>query len=244
MSVSPRVALVTGGAARIGCAVVEELAARGWSVVFSYHTSLAAANELASRLSAAGAAVEAVHANLDDAASRGALVAAAAERFGRIDALVNNAAVFHPTPVALLREEDLRGMMRTNLEAPLFLTLAAADLLRASRGAVVNIADIYGVRPLRNHLAYSVSKAALIAATKALAIELAPEIRVNAVAPGIAVFPDDWDEATRARLVDRTLLKREGGADEIARAVRYLIEDARFATGELLIVDGGRSIAG
>ena len=133
--------------------------------------------------------------------------------------------------------------MRTNLEAPLFLTQACAPALRRRRGAVVNIADIYGIFPLPHHLAYSVSKAALIAATRALAVEMAPEVRVNAVAPGIAVFPDGYDDAARERLLARTLLRREGGAAEIARTVRFLVESVDTVTGQVLTVDGGRTVA-
>jgi pteridine reductase len=156
---------------------------------------------------------------------------------------VNNAAVFPRTPLDELTPESLGAVLRTNLEAPLFLTQACAPMLRARRGAVVNIADIYGTFPLRHHLAYSVSKAALIAATRSLAVEVAPEVRVNAVAPGIAIFPDGYDEAARQRLLAKTLLRREGGAAEIARAVRFLIEGADTVTGQVLTVDGGRTLA-
>jgi pteridine reductase len=237
-----RVALVTGGAVRIGRATVEALAAAGWSVAFSYRTSKDEAGELVASLGARGNAVEAVQADLNEPEDRRRLAADVVERLGRLDALVNNAAVFPRTPVGELDETTYRETLRTNLEAPIFLTLACSEALRASSGAVVNIADIYGFRPLRNFLAYSVSKSGLIAATRALAVELAPAVRVNAVAPGVAEFPDDYGTGTRERLLDRTLLGRPGGADEIARAVLYLLDGTHTTTGQVLVVDGGRSV--
>ena len=236
MTGSPRVALVTGGAVRIGRAIVEELAREGWAVAFSYRTSVSQAKALAEELTGAGRTVAAFRADLDAADERRRLVGDVEARLGGLDALVNSAAVFPRTPIGELDEAALAAAMRTNLEAPLFLTLAAAPLLRARRGAVVNIVDVYASTPLKHYLAYSVSKAALLAATRALAIELAPEVRVNAVAPGVALFPDDYDAATRARLLRRTPLQRESGAGEIASAVRYLLTDAPTTTGQLLTI--------
>ncbi len=236
MSAPARVALVTGGAVRIGRAVVEELAGSGWAVAFSYRSSATAARELVDSLTGAGRDVAAFAADLDEPGQRRRLVQAVEARFGGLDALVNNAAVFPRTPLESLDEAALAAAMRTNLEAPLFLALAAAPLLRARRGAIVNVVDVYASTPLRHHLAYSVSKAALLAATRALAVELAPEMRVNAVAPGIALFPDGYDAATRERLLRRTLLQRESGAAEVARAVRFLLADAVTTTGQLVTV--------
>ena len=236
MSSAPRVALVTGGAVRIGRAIVEELAAGGWSVAFSYRSSEVAATELAMALAHAGHEAAAFRADLDLPGERRRLIEEVAGRFGGLDALVNNAAVFPRTPIGELDEAMLEAAMRTNFEAPLFLALAAAPWLRARRGAVVNIVDVYASTPLKHHLAYSVSKAALLSATRALAVELAPEVRVNAVAPGIALFPDTYDDATRERLLRHTLLQRESGPAEIARAVRFLIADAPSATGQLLTI--------
>lgn len=236
MSGTPRVALVTGGAVRIGRAIVEELAGAGWCVAFSYRSSSAAAHELVAALTRAGRDVAAFAADLDAPDQRRRLVDDTAARFGGLDALVNSAAVFPRTPIDELDEAALAAAMRTNLEAPLFLTLAAAPLLRARLGAVVNIVDVYASTPLKHHLAYSVSKAALLAATRALAVELAPEVRVNAIAPGIAMFPTDYDAATRERLLRRTLLQRESGPHEIARAVRFLLTDTPSSTGQLLTI--------
>lgn len=236
MTGAPRVALVTGGAVRIGRAIVEELAGTGWSVAFSYRSSEAAARELATTLAGEGREVAAFRADLDLPEQRRRLIGDVDSRFGGLDALVNNAAVFPRTPIGELDEAALAATLRTNLEAPLFLALAAAPLLRARGGAVVNIVDVYASTPLKHHLAYSVSKAALLAATRALAVELAPDVRVNAVAPGLALFPDDYDAAIRERLLRRSLLQRESGPAEIARAVRYLLTDAPTTTGQLLTI--------
>ena len=236
MTSAPRVALVTGGAVRIGRAIVEELAGAGWTVAFSYRSSDAAAREVATALAGEGREVAAFRADLDLPEQRRRLIGDVEARFGGLDALVNNAAVFPRTPIGELDEAALAAALRTNLEAPLFLALVAAPLLRARGGAVVNIVDVYASTPLKHHLAYSVSKAALLAATRALALELAPDVRVNAVAPGIALFPDEYDAATRERLLRRTLLQRESGPAEIARAVRFLLADAPSTTGQLLTI--------
>jgi pteridine reductase len=237
------VALVTGGAVRVGRGIVTELATAGWQVAFTFRASAEPARELSEELRQQGCHALAIETDVAQAGARAALVARVQAELGGLDALVSNAAVFPRTPFGDLTEASFAEVMRTNLEAPIFLAQAAAPLLRARRGAVVNIVDIYGTFPLRDHLAYSVSKAALIAATRSLAVELAPEVRVNAVAPGIAIFPNGYDEAARTRLLDRTLLRREGGASEIARAVRYLLEGTETMTGQVLTLDGGRTVA-
>ncbi|MFZ5785802.1 MAG: SDR family oxidoreductase [Acidobacteriota bacterium] len=237
-----KVALVTGGAVRLGRAIVEELAGAGWSVAFSYRTSGAAALALVGELGERGCDVAGIEADIDDGRARTRLVGVVLDRFGGLDALVNNAGVFPRTPFADLTEDAFQAAIRTNLAAPVFLAQACAEALGARHGAIVNLTDIHADIPLRHHLAYTVSKAALAAATRALAIELAPEVRVNAVAPGAAVFPDGMDEAVRRRIIDRTLLKRQGGAAEIAAAVRFLLEEAETITGQVLAIDGGRSL--
>ncbi len=236
------VVLITGGAARLGRAMVRELAHQGWRVVFTYRRSRAAASELIAELAERGRAVEAVAADLDDPAARQTLIATIADRHRRLDALVNNAAIFPRTPLKHVDLATWRQVLSTNLESPVFLTLAAADLLRAAHGAVVNLLDIHGHYPVRSFLPYCVSKAALEGATRALAVELAPAVRVNGVAPGIALFPDGTAASVRQRQLARTLMGREGGAEEIARTVRFLIEDTETLTGQVLIVDGGRTV--
>jgi pteridine reductase len=233
-----RVALVTGGAVRVGRAIVEGLAEAGWTVAFTYRHSAGPAAELALNLARAGHEVAVLPCDLDDEEQRDLLIPGVIARLGRLDALVNNAAVFPRTPIGTLDAAALRGALRTNLESPLLLALAAAPHLAEAGGGIVNIADIWGLRPLKNHLAYSVAKAGLIAATRALALELAPEVRVNAVAPGIAMFPEEYDAATRKRLLARTLLGREGGAGEVAGAVRYLLEGSTTVTGHVLVLGG------
>jgi pteridine reductase len=234
---------VTGGAVRLGRAIVLELAAAGWDVAFTYRTSAAEAQALTDELQRLQRRGLAIRADLDDERAPASVAARLGDAFGGLEALVNNAGTFPRTAFAELTPARLASVLRTNLEAPLFLTQACAPLLRERRGAVVNIADIYGTFPLAGHIAYSISKAALIAATRCLAVELAPEVRVNAVAPGIALFPEAYDADTRARLLARTLLRREGGGGEIARAVRYLLEATETMTGQVLTLDGGRTVA-
>ncbi len=242
MSQATKVVLVTGGAVRVGRAIAAEFVSAGWALAFTYRSSAAPALAFESELRAAGTPALAIAADLSDHASRTLVAERVEGELGGLDALVNSAAMFPRTPFDELTPARFADVMRTNVEAPLFLTQACAPALRARHGAVVNIADIYGFFPLRHHLAYSVSKAALIAATRSLAIELAPEVRVNAIAPGIAVFPEGYDEATRERLLARTLLRREGGAAEIARAVHFLVEGVDTVTGQVLTVDGGRTL--
>lgn len=238
-----RVALVTGGAVRVGRAIVESLAAAGWVVHFTFKSSRDEAIALETQIRERGQRATAVPMNVDEAGERRRAVEEVSQHAGRLDALVNNAAVFPRTPPTALSESALEATLRTNLVGPVMLALGCADMLRESSGSVVNIVDIYGLTPLRDHLAYSIAKAGLVMATKALAAELAPAVRVNAVAPGIALFPDDYDESTRQALLARTLLKRAGGGGEIAAAVRYLLEGTAFMTGQTLVLDGGRTVA-
>ena len=237
-----RVALVTGGAVRLGRATVEELARAGWSIAFTYRSSAREATTLARRLEAAGTDCLAIGIDLAGATAPRRVVARIERRFGRLDALVNNAAIFPRTPFADLNAAALRTALRVNLEAPVLLAHACAPLLRATRGAIVNLLDIHAAYPIRHYLPYCVSKGALAAATRALAVELAPEVRVNAVAPGIAQWPADFDAEVKRRLVARTLLKRPGSAGEIARAIRFLLEGTDTTTGQVLTVDAGRTV--
>jgi pteridine reductase len=237
-----RVALVTGGAVRLGRATVTELAAAGWSVAFTYRTSAREAAALVRRLRNAGTDCLAIKVDLVSPAAPRRIVARIEHRFGRLDALVNNAAIFPRTPFADLDAAALRTALRVNLEAPVLLAHACAPLLRAARGAIVNLVDIHAAYPLRHYLPYCVSKGALAAATRALAVELAPEVRVNAVAPGIAQWPDEYQPEIKRRLVARTLLRRPGSAAEIARAIRFLLEGTDTTTGQVLTIDAGRTV--
>jgi len=171
------------------------------------------------------------------------LVEYAIDRFGRLDALVNNASSFFPTPLASIDQAAWDDLIGSNLKAPLFLTQAAAPHLKAAHGAIVNITDIHAERPLAGFPLYCAAKAGLLGLTRALAIELAPEVRVNAVAPGPILWPDDtsFDHEARDHIIDHTLLKRSGSPQDIARTVRFLLNDAPYVTGQVINVDGGRT---
>jgi pteridine reductase len=186
-----------------------------------------------------------IQADLLDLNKLPAIVDQTLQTFGRLDALVNNASSFFPTPVGDITAQAWDDLVGTNVRAPLFLAQAAAPALRKSQGAIVNIADIHAERPLKNFVVYSIAKAGLLGMTRSLARELAPEIRVNAIAPGPILWPDDpaFDELSRQRIISHTPLKREGEPDDIAKAVYFLIAEATYVTGETIRVDGGRHVA-
>lgn len=241
------VVLVTGGARRVGAAIVRAAHSAGARVVVHCYRSCEAAAGLLADLEAARPGTTAVvQADLLDLGRLAGLVDEAASRFGRLDGLVNNASSFHATPLADLGAAAWEDLVGTNLSAPLFLSKAAAPHLRATRGAIVNIVDIHAERPLAGFLAYSVAKSGLAGLTRALALELAPEVRVNGVSPGAILWPEE-DEAfppgERERITVQTPLRRTGTPEDIAGAVKYLLFDAPFVTGQVLAVDGGRSIA-
>lgn len=241
-----KVILVTGGAKRVGAAICRRLHALGASLAIHYRNSAAEARALQDELNALRPDSTAMfQADLLDPDAAPRLVRAVVGRFGRLDALVNNASSFYATPLAQIDERQWHDLLGTNLKAPLFLAQAAADELRRRHGAIVNIVDIHAERPMQGHLLYSVAKSGLVALTKGLAQEMAPQVRVNAVAPGVIVWPEgeEWQEEERRRkIVAHTLLKREGEPDDIARTVQFLIADAPYLTGQVIAVDGGRSI--
>jgi pteridine reductase len=237
--------LVTGGARRVGAEIVRHLHREGANVVIHCYRSLTEANALAAELEAVRSSSTLVRAaDLLDTDHLPELVAAALRRFATLDVLVNNASSFYPTPVGSITPAQWADLVGTNLKAPLFLAQAAAPALRAAHGTVINIADIYGFRPLKQYSVYSAAKAGLIQLTRALAKDLAPEVRVNAVAPGPVMWPEDAaavDTERQRRIIASTLLKRSGSPADIARAVRFFAIDAPFVTGQVLAVDGGRS---
>jgi pteridine reductase len=238
--------LVTGGARRVGAAICRRLHRAGANVLIHYRTSASAAARLQRRLESERAgSVHCYCADLLDPDGLHALVAATVARFGRLDALVNNASSFYPTPLGKIRLEHWNDLIGTNLQAPLFLVQAARAELIRRRGAVVNIADIHAERPLEGHVVYSIAKAGLVALTRSLARELAPAVRVNAVAPGAIAWPEAGVLAAsklQRAIVRSTPLQRIGAPEDIASAVHYLLADAPFVTGQVLAVDGGRSI--
>jgi pteridine reductase len=241
-----KTALVTGGARRVGAAICRRLHRAGANVVIHYRTSRQDAARLQRRLEAERARSVYCHqADLLDPEALAAMVAAARARFGRLDVLVNNASSFYPTPLGAITLGHWDDLMGTNLKAPLFLVQAARAELVRHAGAVVNIADIHAERPLDGHLVYSVAKAGLVALTRALARELAPRVRVNAVAPGAIAWPEHGMLASaevQQSIVAATPLARIGSPQDIARAVHYLLAEAPFVTGQVIAVDGGRSV--
>ena len=235
---------VTGGAKRLGAAMARALHAAGADVVVHCHRSHEAADGLVAELHAvrAGSAL-AVRGDLNDVDCLPALVAQAVARYGRIDVLINNASTFYPTPVGSITAAQFDDLVGTNLRAPLFLSQAAAPELRRTRGLILNLADIHGMRPLRAHPVYSAAKAGLIMLTKSLARELGPDVRVNAIAPGPVLWPEGGlDPALQDEIVAKTALKRTGSPDDIARAAFFFAAEAPYVTGQILAVDGGRSI--
>lgn len=238
--------LVTGAARRIGAAIARTLHAAGANVVLHCHRSRAEAERLNADLNTQrGASCTIVQADLLDLANLPALVEEAVEAFGRLDALVNNASSFYPTPFGSVGEDEWNDLMGSNLRAPLFLSQAAAPRLRETRGSIVNLVDIHADRPLKDFVVYSVAKAGLAGLTRALALELGPEVRVNGVAPGAILWPDGDEHfapSEKGRITEQTPLKRIGSPDDVAGAVKYLLFDAPFVTGQILAVDGGRGI--
>ncbi|WP_374481458.1 pteridine reductase [Zoogloea sp.] len=238
------VVLVTGGARRVGAEIVRCLHAAGAQVVVHYRHSRDEAEGLVADLGGRrpGSAV-ALCADLLDGAALPGLVEAAVGHFGRLDGLVNNASSFFPTALGDIDETAWFDLIGSNLKAPLFLAQAAAPHLTASGGAIVNIVDIHAERPLKGYPLYCAAKAGLLGLTRALALELAPRVRVNGVAPGAIEWPDDgqFPPLERERIVAHTLLGRVGSPADIARTVRFLLFDAPYVTGQILSVDGGRS---
>jgi pteridine reductase len=238
------VALVTGGARRIGAAISRRLHAAGYDLAIHYRGSEAEALALRAELEARRPdGVLLVPAELGDAGAPESLVASALAHFGRLDALVNNASAFFPTPIGETTAADWERLFVSNARAPFFLSQAAAPALRAARGAIVSLIDIHAERGLREHTPYVMAKSALAAMTRSLALELAPEVRVNGVAPGAVLWPEQGkSETDKAEMLRATPLGRAGTAEEIAEAVRWLLQDASYVTGQVLRVDGGHSV--
>lgn len=249
MKFSPnnKVVLITGGAKRVGAAITRALHQQGANVMLHYHTSQQEAETLQAELNQTRAdSVAIMQANLLQTADLPKLIQATLQQFGRLDALINNASSYYATPLGGISEAQWDELTGSNLKAPLFLSQAAADALFASRGCIVNITDMHIERPKKHYIVYSAAKAGLVNLTKSLAQELAPNVRVNAVAPGPVLWPEDhqeFDETYRQQVVNQTLLKRTGEPEDIAKAVKFLVYDAPFITGHVLAVDGGRHLS-
>jgi len=241
-----KVVLVTGGAKRVGAAICRRLHAGGAQVAIHYRSSDQEALALKEELNDLRPnSAEVFQADLLVLRTLPILIEKTIKNFGQMDALVNNASSFYATPLSDIDESQWHDLLGTNLKAPLFLAQAAATELRRRHGTIVNIVDIHAERPMQGHLVYSVAKAGLVSLTKGLAQEMSPQVRVNAVAPGVIIWPENeaWmDEEQRRKIVAHTLLKREGEPDDIARTVQFLINDSPYITGQVIAVDGGRSI--
>ncbi|HEX4779287.1 MAG TPA: pteridine reductase [Usitatibacter sp.] len=241
-----RAVLVTGAARRIGAAIARRLHAAGARVALHCNRSRTEADALAGELNAARASSAAVvHGDLLDVPGLARIVDEAARAFGRLDGLVNNASSFYATPFGGIGAREWDDLVGSNLRAPLLLAQAAAPRLRESKGAIVNIVDIHWERPLKDFVVYSIAKAGLAGLTRSLALELGPDVRVNGVSPGAILWPEGgehFDPGEKRRIEEQTPLARIGSPEDVAGAVKYLLFDAPFVTGQILAVDGGRTV--
>lgn len=239
-----KTALITGAAARIGAEIATTLHANGMNIVIHYRSSADKAEALSAHLNAIrNDSAATLQADLLKTECLNQLVNQAAGIWGGLDVLVNNASSFYPTPVGEITEEHWDDLLGTNLKAPLFLSQAATPLLRKTQGCIINIVDIHGFRPMKAHPVYCAAKAGLAMLTQSLAKELGPDIRVNGVAPGAIMWPtSELDKDIQASILERTALKRQGGPEDIAKTVKFLVMDAGYITGQVIPVDGGRSL--
>jgi len=239
-----RVALVTGGARRIGAQICRVLHEQGMRLVLHYRSSKEEARALQEELLAKRPdSVMLVQGDILNVAKIRNLVQETVGAFGQLDVLINNASTFYATPLPEATEQNWDDLLGTNLKAPYFLSQVAAPYLKQTRGCIINMADIHGDRPLKNYSIYSIAKAGTIMLTKSLARELAPEIRVNGIAPGAIMWPEqELDEMAKQRIISRTPLKSSGDPQDIARTVLFLLRDATFTTGHIIPVCGGRSV--
>jgi len=245
-SLENKVILITGGAKRVGAAICRMLHAGGAKLMIHYRQSAAEARALQAELNLQRPnSVAIIHGDLLNLAVLPKLVQETVQHFGRLDVLINNASSYYATELGDIGDDQWQDLIGSNLKAPLFLSQAAAAELAKTRGCIVNITDMHVERPKKGYVVYSVAKAGLATLTKSLAHEMAPDVRVNAVAPGPVMWPEDnpqFDEVYRKRVISQTLLKRIGEGDDVAKAVRFLIQDAPFMTGQVIAVDGGRSL--
>lgn len=238
-----KVVLITGAAHRIGATTARYLHKAGMNIVLHYRSSRKAAQALQEELNAEREnSVVLVQADLLATHALSALVNETYAAWNRLDVLINNASTFYRTPLAKADDEQWDDLIGTNLKVPFFLAKAAAASLREHHGCIVNMVDIHAERPLKGFPIYSMAKAGLVMLTKSLACELGPEVRVNAIAPGAILWPEDLDEVTKQRILNKTFLKRKGEPLDIAKAINFLINDAPYMTGQILAVDGGRSL--
>jgi pteridine reductase len=241
-----KVVLITGGAKRVGAAICRCLHAEGFKLMIHYKSSINEARALQAELSLLRPnSVAIIQGDLLNTSSLPNLISETISHFGSLDVLINNASTYYASEIGDIDEAKWQDLMGSNLKAPLFLSQAAAQELRKNHGCIINITDMHIERPKKGYIIYSVAKAGLVTLTKSLAHELSPEVRVNAVAPGPVQWPENnpqFDEVYRQRVINQTLLKRGGEAEDVAKAVKFLVTDAPFITGHVLAVDGGRSL--
>jgi len=239
-----KVVLITGGAQRVGAMTARLLHAAGANLLLHYRNSRQQALALQTELHEQREnSVILIQADLLDTVKLKGLVSQSIEQWGRLDILVNNASSFYPTPMGTVTEKDWDDLIGSNMKAPFFLSQAAAPHLEKQKGCIINIVDIHAQRPMAGHSVYNMAKAGLAMLVKTLAFELGPHIRVNGVAPGAIMWPaQEMDDITRQRIVSRTYLKRKGSAEDIAKTVLFLASNADYITGQIIAVDGGRSL--
>lgn len=244
-SLTGKTVLITGAARRVGAAIARRLHAAGANLVIHYRKSAREAEALIGELNGSRArSAASIQADLLDMDKLPELSGFAVGRFGSLDILVNNASTFYPTRIGEITPAAWDDLMGSNLKVPLFLSQAAAPALRKSRGLILNIVDIHALRPLRNHTVYCAAKAGLHMVTRSLAKELGPEIRVNGISPGPVLWPEGQGDAKeREKIIERTILKRMGDPSDIANTALFFAAHAPFITGQILAVDGGRSVA-
>ncbi len=235
--------LITGAAKRIGATLARSLHEAGMNVIVHYHRSAKEANELVRELNNKrhDSAIT-IQGDLGHQGYYEAIIGTATEFKGRLDVLINNASAFYPTPAGDFTDEDWHKLIDTNLKAPLFLSQLAAPSLRKHKGCIINLTDIHAIRPLARHTIYSISKSGLVTLTQSLAKELAPSIRVNAIAPGAIAWPENIVEDEKQKIMKQIPLNRTGELDDIAKTALFLIQDADYITGQIINVDGGRSL--
>ena len=239
-----RWALVTGAAKRIGAAITRTLHSAGANVAIHYNRSAGEADKLAAELNELRPqSAFTVAADMLDIDAVQRMAKDVVARAGKLDVLVNNASNFYPTPLGSVTLEQWHDLMGSNLKAPLFLSQALLPALRAARGVIINIVDVHAQRPLRDHPVYGAAKAGLAMLTRSLAKDLGPDVRVNGVSPGAILWPDEgMSDGLRAAIVKQTALKRSGEPQDIAATVLFLVRDAPYVTGQIIAVDGGRSV--
>jgi pteridine reductase len=243
MELRGKVVLVTGGAVRVGSALVRAASARGADVVIHYRSSAAEAESLQAEIAGRGGRAATVAADLEQSEEVRTLARQAEAAFGRVDVLVNNAAIFPRRPFLEVSEGEWDRTLATNLKAPFLLAQALAPgMLDRGEGKIVNLADIAAFRPWPSYLPYSIAKAGIVALTQGLARALAPAVQVNAIAPGAILFPEEWNEERREKLLAQIPLGRAGDPQDIARAFLFLVEGSDYVTGAVIPVDGGRSV--